>query len=52
MKITNIDLLSSDDTLVANFSFRDPGTINPYIVKEIVGLDADEIVPKFYGVSN
>ncbi len=51
MKITNIDLLSSDGTPTANFSFRDPGSTSPYIIKEIIGLDADEIVPKFYGLS-
>ncbi len=51
MKVTNIDLISSDDTVTANFSFRNPSTTNPYIIKEIMGLDADAITPKFYGLS-
>lgn len=51
MKINNIDLVCSSLMNVVNFSFRDPGAINPYIAKSIVGLDADEIVPKFYGRS-
>ncbi len=51
MKITNIDLLSSAGINMAHFSFRDPGATNPYIVKEIIGLDADAIIPKFYGLS-
>lgn len=50
MKLTNIALYSNN-VEVANFSFRNPGSVNPYVAESIVGLDADEIVPKFYGVS-
>jgi hypothetical protein len=52
MKVTSIGLYSSNDVEVAMLSFRDPGSLNPYIAKEIVGLDADEIVPRFYGLSS
>jgi hypothetical protein len=48
MKLTSIDLYSNDVS-VATFSFRDPGSQNPYTAKSIDGLDADVIVPKFYG---
>src|SRR6516162_2914855 len=51
MKITEVRLYSSNNTLVSTFSFRDPGSQNPYIAKEILGLDAEEIVPRFYGIS-
>lgn len=51
MKITNIELYSNNKS-VANFSFRDPSAKNPYIAQNVFGLDADEIVPKFYGLSN
>ena len=51
MKLSNIALYSNDSE-IASFSFRDPGGVNPYIIKGITGLDADEIVPKFYGVSS
>lgn len=51
MKITNIDVYSANPERIINFNFRDPTSQNPYIVKQIIGLDADEITPKFYGVS-
>jgi hypothetical protein len=52
MNITNIDLISSSLTDLINLSFRDPTSQNSYITKAIVGLDADEISSKFYGVGN
>lgn len=57
MRVTNIDLYSSSSlgpftNQVANFSFRDPASNNPYIVKAIAGLDADEIVSMFYNGPN
>lgn len=52
MKITNIDIISSSLTDLINLSFRDPTSQNSYIAKAIVGLDADEISSKFYGVGN
>lgn len=50
MKVTNVSLYSNA-LEVANFSFRDPNSKNPYTAVAIVGLDADEIVSKFYGTS-
>jgi hypothetical protein len=52
MKIDNIDLVSSNGTTVSNFSFRNLNSVNPYNVKNIIGLDADEITPRLYGFSN
>jgi hypothetical protein len=51
MKVTSIGLYSSNDVQVALLSFRDPGSLNPYVARNIIGLDADEIVPRFYGLS-
>lgn len=50
MKVTSVDIYIADSNLAASFSFRDPTSQNAYIAKEISGLDADEILPKFYGV--
>lgn len=49
MRVTNIDIQSSNSDNVINLSFRDPSSQNPYIAKEILGLDAEEITPKYYG---
>lgn len=51
MKITGVELHPSGSTAVCILSFRDPRRENPYNVKGIVGLDADEISPRFYGGS-
>lgn len=48
MKLDNVDLYSNDRR-AAKFSFKDPKASNPYLVQAIDGLDADEIVSKFYG---
>jgi hypothetical protein len=50
MNISSIGLYS-DENEIANFDFVDPMSDNPYIAKSILGLDAEEIVPKFYGFS-
>lgn len=50
MKLTAISLFANGSE-VAILSFQDPGSTNPYIAKSILGLDADQIVPKFYGHS-
>ena len=50
MKLTNVGLYSNG-TEIANFSFKDPGSINPYLARTISGLDVSEVVPKFYGYS-
>jgi hypothetical protein len=53
MRITNISLYSSNYLGEYNealtFSLRDVEPSAQYMVETIVGLDADEIIPKFYG---
>lgn len=48
MKITSVEIHPDGSSDFAELSFRDPSRSNPYNVKAIVGLDANEIVPKFY----
>lgn len=49
MKITSVELYSqySPDPLV--LSFRDPASLNPFQATAIQGLDADEIIQRYYG---
>lgn len=49
MRITSIDIKANNSDNIVNLSFRDPTSQNVYVAKEIVGLDADEITPKYYG---
>lgn len=51
MKLTGVDLDASGSVAPISLAFRDPTSTNPYIVKSIVGLDADTIIPKSYGGS-
>lgn len=51
MRITSVELHPAGSSAVCVLSFRDPGRQNPYSVKAIVGLDADEIVSRYYGGS-
>lgn len=51
MIINNIDFTSFDNVYNSNFSFRDINSENPYNVIDITGLDAEEIIPQFYGFS-
>lgn len=51
MKVTSVEIRPANSSNVTVLSFRDPTRQNPYNVKAILGLDADNIVPKFYGVS-
>lgn len=48
MRIHSIDLYSNDRQ-VLTFNVDRPDVRNPYKLKAITGLDADEIVPLFYG---
>ena len=50
MRLTSIDLQSNGNTIAA-LSFKDPRSKNPYVAQQVTGLDADEIVPKFYGTN-
>lgn len=48
MRVTSVELHPANSSAVCVLSFRDPGRVNPYNVKSITGLDADEIVSRFY----
>lgn len=49
MKLTSVEICSENSLDPAILSFRDPTAEYPYNIKEIAGIDADEIVPRFYG---
>lgn len=51
MKLTSVELHPAGSSDVAVLSFRDPGQQNPFNVKGIAGLDAEEIVSRYYGGS-
>lgn len=51
MRVTSVELHPAGSSDIAVMSFRDPGRKNPYNVKVINGLDADEIIPRYYGAS-
>lgn len=51
MKITSVEMVPEGSSNICVMSFRDPRRENPYNVKQIVGLDADEITPRYYGIS-
>lgn len=46
MNIDNIDI-RNENGVFANLSFNDPGATNPYIMRNLYGLDADEISSTF-----
>lgn len=52
MKITSVEIHPAQSSNVCVLSFRDPKRENPYNVKSIAGLDADEIVARYYGSSD
>lgn len=51
MKVTSVELRPEGSSEVIDLSFRDPKSNNPYRVKSIAPLDADELIPQFYGTS-
>lgn len=48
MKVTNIELYSNEYEAL-NFAMENAAVDNQYYIRAMVGLDADEIIPKFYG---
>ena len=50
MNITSVGLYSGENE-IANFDFQDPNSDNPYLARSILGLDAPDIISKFYGFS-
>lgn len=51
MKLTSVEIHPNGSSNIATMSFRDPRRLNPYNVKRIIGLDADEIQPRYSGSS-
>lgn len=51
MKVTSVELHPQGSSAVHVLSFRDPTRQLPYNVREIGGLDADSLVPKFSGTA-
>ena len=49
MKIDSVDVFASNGVNHATLSFIDPTNSYPYLVKALIGLDADEILPVFKG---
>lgn len=49
MKITSVEIHPSGSSDVGILSFKDPRALNRYNVKYISGLDAEEVVRKYYG---
>lgn len=51
MRVTSVELRPEGSSDVIKLSFRDPRSLNPYQCKSIAPLDADELLPQFYGTS-
>lgn len=49
MRVTNVEMYSSTFEEPINFSLRATDPNAKYQVKTIIGLDAEEIIPKYYG---
>ena len=50
MNVTGISLYSNN-VEIFQFNFADPTMDSPYQLKKMLGLDADELIPKFYAFS-
>jgi hypothetical protein len=48
MKLTSIEVHPDGSSSVLTMSFRDPTAVNPFNVETVTGLDAEEIIPKYY----
>lgn len=48
MRVTDIGLWANGEE-VADFSYEDPMSLNPYMMRAVIGLDADNLKPGFYG---
>lgn len=49
MRVTSVDLVSPNFSEAITFNLRGTDPSSRYMVKDIVGLDAEEITPRFYG---
>jgi hypothetical protein len=50
MRITGVEIYSSESNII-NFAMNDVTTSDKFLIKTIVGLDATDIVRKFYSLS-
>ena len=50
MRITSVSLFSNESEAI-QFSLRNVSSKSPYMVRTIIGLDAEELIPKFYRAS-
>jgi len=50
MRVSAVDLISNNVN-VMTLGLRRPSTADKYLAKAIIGLDADEIISKFYAFS-
>jgi hypothetical protein len=48
MRVTNISLYSNDVEAVT-FNLQDVATNDQYMIREILGLDTEDLIPRFYG---
>lgn len=51
MKVTSVELHPDNSSAVHVLSYKDPRMLNPYNIIEISGLDAETIIPRYYGSS-
>ncbi len=51
MKVTGVEL-SSENANIINFGMSDVSSNDKYLVKSIFGLDADEVIRKFYSFAS
>lgn len=49
MKVTGAEIDPVGPVAAITLSYKDPQTLNPFNVKNIIGLDADSIVSRYYG---
>jgi hypothetical protein len=49
MRVTSVELRADGTSDVIELSYLDPRSVNPFRVVSIAPLDADQIVPQFYG---
>lgn len=50
MRLSNVEMYSANFEEAINFGLRDIPPTSQYMIREILGLDAEEIIPKFYGM--
>lgn len=50
MRVTSVSVIANESEAI-RFDLRNVESKSPYQVRTIIGLDADELIPKFYGFS-